>query len=878
MHPSLKLSARRARRTGCSSSTTQRDARGQRLAALTLTFGVAAVLAACGGAANDSAPTGEQSEGTAGAVAPTAVKGATATRAQALAADTWVPCGSEGDVCRVPGTRVVRYGANGTFIYKTITGAIGCGNGEWDDPLFGVPKTCSYSSSTGLPAPAPAPSPAPAPTPVPAPAPAPSAAWINCAVEGGTCTVPGTRQVRYGANNTYAYRTVTGTVACNNSVWGDPLFGVVKACAYAGDAAPAPTPAPAPPPPAPAPAPASSWVTCASEGGTCAVQGTRQVRYGANTTYLYRTVTGSIGCGNDVWGDPLVGVLKSCAYETKSAPSPAPSPPPAPSPAPTPAPAPAPAPAGQMTQRDAVRLADQATFGGTEALLGQMRSQGAAAWVQAQIGTSGSRYTGGNGDAVHTDVQAVFFCDRAPYAGEHCWRDWFSTTPMVWDFYRNAVTRPDQLRQRVAFALQQITVVSNLEVSGTYGHRNYQNMLLDNAFGNYRQVLKKVTLSPVMGDFLNNANNDKAAPNENFARELLQLFSIGTCELNADGSLRGGNCMATYNNEMVRNYAFALTGWTYPAGGRASWGCYPQGTNCQYYGGDMAPVAARHDGNARTLLSGVSKAANTNAAEALERVLDSLMNHPNTAPFIGKQLIQFLVSSNPSPGYVQRVATAFASGSFTSAGRTFGAGQRGDLAATVAAVLLDAEARGDTVSSANAGRLRDPALHFSAALRAFNGATDGDALSWWWGDTMRQHIFRPPSVFNFYSPDYPVPGTSLVGPAFGIHNANTALGRLNYLVYLFDWDGSSGAAGIPNAVGTKIKIDAFLGDAPDATKLVDRLSLLALGAPLPSTQRAAVIRAVEAWTAQTDSQSWQARRVNTAAYLIFGSPNYQIQR
>jgi Protein of unknown function (DUF1800) len=531
-----------------------------------------------------------------------------------------------------------------------------------------------------------------------------------------------------------------------------------------------------------------------------------------------------------------------------------------------------------MTQRDAVRLADQGTFGATEALIGQIRGQGAAAWVQSQIGASGSRYTSGNGDAIHTDTQASFFCDRAPYAGPDCYRDWYSTTPLVWDFYRNAVTQPDQLRQRVAFALQQIVVVSSLEVSGTYGHRNYQNALLENAFGNYRNVLKKVTLAPVMGEFLNNVNNDKAAPNENFARELLQLFSIGTCELNGDGTLKGGNCMPTYNNEMVRNYAFALSGWTYPAGGRTSYGCYPQGANCQYLGGDMVPVAARHDGSSRPLLSGISKAANTNAAEALERVLDSLMNHPNVAPFVGKQLIQFLVSSNPSPGYVQRVAQAFASGSFTNGGRTFGAGQRGDLAATVAAVLLDGEARGDNPPSASAGRLRDPAQHFAAALRAFGGSTDGDALTYYWGDTMRQHVFRAPSVFNFYSPTYPVPGTSLVGPTFGIHNANTALERLNFLVYLFDWNGSGPTAGIANAVGTRVKVDAFVGEAADATKLVDRLANLLLGAPLPTTQRAAVIRAVEAWTAQTDSQNWQTRRVQTAAYLLLGSPNFQVQR
>ena len=130
---------------------------------------------------------------------------------------------------------------------------------------------------------------------------------------------------------------------------------------------------------------------------------------------------------------------------------------------------------------------------------------------------------------------------------------------MTWDFYRNATQNADQLRQRVAFALQQIVVVNNLDVEGTYGLRNYHNTLLDNAFTNYRQVLKKVTLSPVMGDFLNNANNDKAAPNENYARELLQLFSIGTCELNADGSLKGGTCSPTYNNETVRNYAVAMT-------------------------------------------------------------------------------------------------------------------------------------------------------------------------------------------------------------------------------------------------------------------------------------------------------------------------------
>ena len=520
--------------------------------------------------------------------------------------------------------------------------------------------------------------------------------------------------------------------------------------------------------------------------------------------------------------------------------------------------------------RDAVRLADQASFGPTEALLSAIRLQGISAWVGAQMSLSRSRYTSGLGGEVHQYTGEGEFCDSR---GANCWRDWSSTQPLVWDFYRNAVTQPDQLRQRVALALQQIVAVNSVEVTGTYGFRRYHNNLLDNAFGNYRQVLKKVALSPVMGDFLNNVNNDKAAPNENFARELLQLFSIGTCDLNIDGSLKGGACSATYSNEVVRSYAYALTGWTYPAGGATAWGCWPSGTNCRYYAGDMVAVASFHDSAQRVLLSGVSVAAGTAAPAALDKVLDSLMAHPNIGPFIGKQLIQHLVSSNPSPAYVARVATAFNSGKY----QAFGAGQKGDLAATVAAVLLDAEARGDTTAR-SAGKLREPAQMFAGVLRALNGKTDGDSLAWWWGESLRQHMFRPPSVFNFYPPDYPVPGTPLVGPTFGIHSANAALERLNYLTFLIDWNGSAPEVDVPNAVGTKVNLTAFTADAADATKLVDRLSMLALGQALPSGPRNKVIAAVAWWTVNNDPANWKANRVKTAAFLVFASPNYQVLR
>jgi uncharacterized protein (DUF1800 family) len=517
------------------------------------------------------------------------------------------------------------------------------------------------------------------------------------------------------------------------------------------------------------------------------------------------------------------------------------------------------------SQKDAVRLADQATFGPTETLVSTIRAQGAAKWISQQMGSSASSYRSGGSGAVHQHTsQAVDFCDGK---GNDCWRDWSSSTPLVWDFYRNAVTQPDQLRQRVALALQQILVVSNVEVDGTYGLRNYHNALLDQAFGNYREILRKVALSPVMGDYLNNVNNDAAAPNENFARELLQLFALGTCELNANGTLKGGACAPTYDNERVREYAYALTGWTYPAG-----------ANCRYYNGDMLPIPVSgnhdyHDRQPRDLLAGVKLQAGHSAPAALDAVLDSLMSHPNIAPFVGRQLIQHLVSSNPSPAYVGRVSNAFRTGSY----QGFGSGQAGDMKATIAAVLLDAEARTET-PGATAGRLREPIQLFTGLLRSLNGRTDGDALGWWWGDDLRQHVFRSPSVFNFYAPNYPVAGTTLQGPAFGIHNANAALQRINFVNYLVFWDGSGPSSTVPNAVGTKVDLSAFVADAGDAARLVDRISLLALGQPLPAASRTAVVDAVSAFTQQNNGNDYRLNRVRQAAYLIFASPQYQLIR
>jgi hypothetical protein len=523
-----------------------------------------------------------------------------------------------------------------------------------------------------------------------------------------------------------------------------------------------------------------------------------------------------------------------------------------------------------VTQRDAVRFAEQASFGPSEALVASLRSTGLEAWLAAQLALNTSRYTSGGGGAIHQPEGADFCASR----GDDCWRDWYSTEPLVWDFYRNAVSQPDQLRQRLAYTLGQILVVSNVEVSGSYGFRSYHNALLANAFGSYREVLRRVALSPVMGDYLDHVNNSKTAPNENFARELLQLFSIGTCALKPDGSLSGGRCLPNYDNARVRDYAFALTGWTYPDGGSSVWGCWPEGANCTFYGGDMVARPALADTQARTLLGSTAVPAGRTPAQGLDAVLDSLMAHPSMPPFIGRQLIQHLVKSNPSPAYIQRVSSAFTAGRFQGATRSFGSGQRGDLAATVAAILLDVEAR-NSAPPLVAEKLREPVLTFTGVLRALNGSTDGDALGWWWGQALRQHLFRSPSVFAHFPPNYPVIGSRLVGPAFGVYNVNTALARLNFLNQLIPWEGMWVNDSVPGATGTSVDLSAFDADAGDATRLVDRLVAVATGGRMTAASKAAIVTAVNAWTPD-QSEQWRRERVKTAAYLVFASPAYQV--
>lgn len=529
---------------------------------------------------------------------------------------------------------------------------------------------------------------------------------------------------------------------------------------------------------------------------------------------------------------------------------------------------------------EAVRLANQATFGANDAVVTEIKAKGERQWLLDQFNAPRSIFSRQDAVEYHQAKSSVFcgdFVRSGMGTSEYCGVMYQLTTPVKIDFYKHATLGPDQLRQRVAFALSQIYVISAVELEGTYGFARYHQMLRDHAFGNFRDLLRAVTLNPMMGTYLNMVNNDKSDPNENYARELLQLFSIGTCRLNMDGTLAGGDCQPTYDNETVRAYAFALTGWTYPDGGINSLTCigkYCRWANKTFFAGPMKPIAAEHDRMERRLLGGITVPASRSPEQALELVLDSIMAHPNTAPFISIRLIRALVTSNPTPGYVARVAAAFEGGRFGD----IGSGRKGDLRAAIAAVLLDDEARSIEASlSPSFGKLREPVLQITALLRALGGYTDGDLVHpAHLGASLEQPLFHSPSVFNYYLLDYVVPGQGgVASPEFGITHANTVVARM-YLgtAVLRDWYGRTGeglAPGwIPGSIGTRVDLGSFDEVARNPVELVERLSVLLTAGRMTPPAKAAIVDAIRALPAD--------QRARRAAYFISLSPDSQIQR
>jgi hypothetical protein len=466
------------------------------------------------------------------------------------------------------------------------------------------------------------------------------------------------------------------------------------------------------------------------------------------------------------------------------------------------------------------RLIDQATFGVTPQLMAHL----------AQVG-------------IPTFLNEQFAMPESP------WPPLSSAqrSDAIDAFFANALTGQDQLRQRVIFALSEVIVEAMNKNTNGDEIVPWLQLLSRNAFGNYRTLLKEITLDASMGKYLDLANSgfSGGAANENFPREVMQLFSIGLYQLNLDGSVQvdGQNVpLPTYTQVDVQQLAKALTGWTY---GNAS-GTPPSYGNYNYYPGPMLGVAAYHNKSAKTIL-GVTLPANQTIQQDLDGAVDIIFQHPNVGPFLATRLIRALVTSNPSPAYIARVAAAF------------NAPVRGDMKAVIRAILLDAEARNDT-PPATFGRLRTPMQHTVALARAL-GLNLGPAsqFAYLFYD-MNEGLLDAASVFGHYSPMYRIPLTGLFGPEFQIYSASDAVNRAN-LFYAFMY----------NPWPINPVLQPFVAVAGNAAALVNAVDTALLYGRMSQATRAALLTALPA---MPDNNA----RVLTALYLTSMSGEYLVQR
>jgi uncharacterized protein (DUF1800 family) len=512
-------------------------------------------------------------------------------------------------------------------------------------------------------------------------------------------------------------------------------------------------------------------------------------------------------------------------------------------------------PAVPPTTAEAARFLQQAQFTSADADVAAVTSQGYAAWLSAQFNAPAS--TTGWDYLIAKGYNASGFENNSTIADN-----------MIW---AQLIESPDALRKRVALALSEIFVVSTTGIdvqSRAFAMAAWWDLLVANAFGNFRSLLEAVTLNPAMGVYLNTRGNQKEdaatgrQPDENYGREVMQLFTIGLYQLNDDGSLKtssDGKPLETYDLNTVTNIARTFTGWDFDKTGATAI------TNPLQVRSPMTLNASRHSTLASNFL-GVTVPANTDGRAALRIPLDTLGNHPNNGPFFGRQLIQRLVTSNPSPGYVARVAAAF---------NNDGTGVRGNLKAVVAAVLLDPEARAATgLSALTWGKLREPMVRFVQWARSFKAVPAG---AWAVGDLsdpasrLGQSPLRSPSVFNFFRPGYVPQGAgfsslALVAPELQIVNESTVAAWVNFM---------QGA--VQNGFGGLVAdYSAEIALAADPVALVDRLNLLLAANQLSAATVSTIRTAITSIAATTPAG--QKTRVQAAVLLVLASPEYLAQK
>ncbi len=519
-------------------------------------------------------------------------------------------------------------------------------------------------------------------------------------------------------------------------------------------------------------------------------------------------------------------------------------------------------PSTAVSESDARRFLAQASFGPTDISVADVMARGRTAWLAGQFTLPSSDFTG----VPYVDPDASKGCPAGSAAT--CKRDNYSLFPVQVQFFANAINQPDQLRQRTALALSEILVVSGNVIKLPNAMANYQRIFLRNAFGNFRDVLKEVTLSPAMGRFLNMANNDKPnpakgiEPNENYAREVLQLFSIGLSQLNLDGSVQldgKGQPIPSYDQDTVEGFAHAFTGWTYaprPGATKNKFG------NPSYYDAQMIAFDDHHDKGTKKLLSGTVLPGGQSAQADIEAAVDNIFNHANVGPFIGRQLIQQLVTANPSPAYVQRVATAFNGGPRN---------KRGDMKAVLTAILTDAEAASPQ-APASFGKLREPILQLTHLVRAMGGVSDGVWLRSQ-AASLGQTVYSPASVFNFFPPDYDLPDNpSLDGPAFGVFNASAAFKLSGVLQTALNGKGVAADATVAGAIGTKIDLTRWQALAATPTSLVAEINRVLFAGRASAALQAALLKA-----AQIAPATKPLDRAKAALFLAAMSPEYLVE-
>ncbi len=544
-------------------------------------------------------------------------------------------------------------------------------------------------------------------------------------------------------------------------------------------------------------------------------------------------------------------------------------------------------------------MLEQATFGPTQLLDSRIRRLGLRVWLAEQFDKPypSPAYPYPDIPLKNTDSSDVTtgcgpFADTAVYRA--CIRNHYSMYPLQNWFFQEALYGDAQLRHRVAWALGQIWVQSGITNEQSSWMIAYHKVLSKNAFGNYRDLMEEMTLNPGMGNYLDMARSTRNNPNENYPREILQLFSVGLFELNQDGTLKrdgSNNPIPTYDQNTINNFTKVFTGWSF-----CNTGCPSSAVGVVNYKDPMILNAGitslnsnRHDLTAKTLFN-YSGAPNqtiaactgtcddtltsigTYATTSLDQTLDNIFYHPNVGPFVSKILIQHLVTSDPSPAYVSRISGVF---------NNNGSGVRGDLKAVVRAILLDPEARGDSKTDPNYGKLREPVQLLTNLYRQvgvtganFTGLSDGvvNART----SPLGQNVFYSPTVFNYFPPDYVIPGTSLLGPEFALMTSGSAVSRLNFANTSVMNDNAVGinAETSPNGTSLDIReLEAIAAADTTSNRLLNTLNTRLLHGTMTSATRNSILTAVNAIATTNPRQ-----RARQAVYLVATSSQFQVQR